>query len=232
MAITFQTTYETVMSVISRPTTETAVLTMAKREVNNAILFLQRHHSFALAEELSELTYAAGAQSTAITGLRSVLSAQVLSSTGSYEGKPLRVFTYSQLQARRLQYFRTLPAGHDTTFDTPSDLTDELSLESAFRRDVVGFVVANKFGLYPRPTVETRILLHRSLFLAELSGTSDTNFLLDYAFDVVVKLAVRSMRAYLRFDSSYAISDAEVQMALDALVRWDTQLRDTPMNLT
>ena len=153
---------------------------------------------FALGETLAELTYAAQSQTVAITGLRSVLSAQELTASGAFEGKPLRVFSYSQLQARRLSYYRTLPAGHVPTYDSPTNLSDELSLETAFRQDRVAFIVGNSLGLYPRPEAEVRLMVHRSIFLTELVNNNDTNYLLDYAFDVVTKLAVRGLNAYLR----------------------------------
>lgn len=235
MATTFATAYAALMSMINRPTSETTVLAAAKLEINNAISYLQRNHSFVYAERISEVSITANAQYVSMaapatgTILRSVLSMQQLSATGALEGKPLKVKSFAQLQADRGRYLARYPAGDTAVYDGLTDFTDVFSIEEAYRSDKIGFVMGQNIGLYPRQATAVPLLLHYSTWLAALSADGDTNFFLDYALDVVLMLAARRMHIYLKADNRYSVSKEEADANIATLIAWDSQLRETPM---
>jgi hypothetical protein len=234
MATTFQTAFEQLMDMVGRPLTETAVLSNAKKEINNAIRFLQRNHAFVYTETLAEISYTANAQSidsTAFTAgiLRNVLSVQQLSATGNYEGKPLRVKSYAQLQSDRMHYLGRYPAGISAEYDEAANFANVYSIEEAYRSDKIAFVVGQRFGLYPRQIDAVPLMLHFSIWLPTLEGINDTNFFLDYALDVVLMLALRRMHIYLKVDDRFSVTKEEVAENIQTLITWDSQIRETPM---
>lgn len=235
MAITFQTAYEGLMDMVSRPTSETVVLAAAKREINAAVRIIQRMHAFVMTEKIAALTYTAAAQTVSVTGLsggamRDLRSVQQLSASGNYEGKPLAIKSYMQLQADRKRYAGRYPAGSTPSFDQAADFVDCFSIEEGYRSDRIAFTLGGTLlGLYPRPSETTYLELNYNAWLAEMSGTTDTNFLLDFALDVVLMIALGRMHIYLKADSRYGYSREEVKEGLQSLIQWDSQLRETPI---
>lgn len=233
----FQNAYEDLMDMVSRPTSETTVLAAAKREINNAIRILQRRHCFVKTEEVDEGTYTAAAQFVdfttllpSVTALRSLGSVQILTATGALEGKPVKILSYAQLQSLRMRVMNKMPAGASITFDGVTDFLDALSLEESFRPDKIAIVTGTQLGLYPRQNEAINLLLHYYKWLPTLNATSDTNFFLDFAYDVVLTIALRRMHIYMKADSRYVVAKEEVDSAIADLIAWDTSLRETSIS--
>lgn len=217
------------MRTINRPTTETDVLNGAKDAINDAVAFLQRDHAYCYSEKLSTVTYPASTLQVDLGTycggvLRNLKSIQQVSADGLVQGKPIKIMAYDELQAMRRKYYRT------HTSVEPYTLNDSLSgwtIEDAYSCDVIAFLVGQSLGIYPTPTSARYLLLNTNIWLPEMTATSDTNFFLTYAMDVVQMLALRKMSFYMKEDNRVAATDAEVVAAINSLVQWDSQVTNT-----
>lgn len=231
MAKTFTQAYTRLMGLINRPTSETAVLAEAKAQINDAINTLQRERAFVRVETVAELAYPASTQyvdlTTVLSGIliRDVKSVQFLNETGTLNGRPLMIKSYSQLQADRMAYSRRDPEWRNSPIYGAA--TVDTTIEDGYRDDFIAFIAGQKFGLYPAPATAATLLIQYNKWLPELSGDSDTNFLLDYGFDVVILMALRGMQIYMKTDGRYQVTAAEVAEKVASLHAWDSQLKET-----
>lgn len=223
----FESAYTALMDMVARPMSDTTTLNAAKREVNNAIRFLQRNHGYAYAERLTSFPYPANTLHVnlgEICGglLRDIFSVQRIASGGT-NGVPMRFMSYHQLQTIRHRYDRR--TGMALELDTTL-VNDYIEAERS--NELICFLVGQSLGLYPKPQSEVNLLVHVHIWLAELVDNEDTNFFLDYAFDAVLTIALKRMQIYLKIPSQFVVSQAEVDLILANLVAWDGQVKTNP----
>lgn len=223
MPVTFQNIYEDLMDTVNRPLTDTATVAKAKRAVNNAMLFLQRHHGFQYTERVAKVTYPAGAFMVNLTNvcgglLRDIFSVQLLTDSGAFSGKNLKFYRYAQLQAQKKSMQER------STVDENEARYLTASLHEEFTTNVHGqimFQVDDNLGLYPSPAENKYLLLHVHIWLPLLVDNSDTNFFLDYAYDIVFKIAMRELVRYLGDDQRALVDNSSLADDLATLVAWD-----------
>lgn len=231
MAKTFTQAYTRLMGLVNRPTSETAVLAEAKAQINDAINTLQRERAFVRAETVTELEYPATTQYVDLTAtlsgisIRDVKSVQLTNETGTKNGRPLMIKSYSQLQADRMAYSRRDPEWRNSPIYGAA--TIDTTIEDGYRDDLLAFIAGQQFGLYPAPSTAATLLLHYNKWLPELSSDSDTNFLLDFGFDVIILMALRGMQIYMKTDGRYQVTAEEVAEKVASLHAWDSQLRES-----
>lgn len=223
---TFQQAYTRLMRTVNRPLTDTDVLQGAKDAINDALMFLQRNHAYRYAQDVANIAYAANTFAVdvaASNSVRDIISVQELSASGTVQGKPLKVISYTQLQAMRAKYERA----HTTVEPyTASETVSSWTIEDAFRTDRIAFMLGKQLGIYPQPTEALTLRVAFNTWYEALSGDSDTHFLLDYAEDVVQLIALKKMSFYIKTDSRFQVQDAEVQQLLAGLITWDSQLHE------
>lgn len=78
--------------------------------------------------------------------------------------------------------------------------------------------------LYPRPTAATRVYFDAVVYLAELDGDSDTNFLLEYARDYLMYSSIIELNFFIKEDERYQISQTQLSRARKSLLNWDNTL--------
>lgn len=222
----FQTAYNRLMRTVNRPLSETDVLEGAKDAINDAISFLQRNHAYTYTEKLNKMTYSAGSlliDLGKICGgtLRDMRSIQQTSGTGVYQGKPLKVMSYDQVQAQRSHYERTHTV--NTGLDESRVIT-AWTIEDSYRCDVVAFLIGQSVGIYPTPNQDLYLVMNNHIWLPTLVNTTDTNFFLTYAMDVVIAIALKSMHLYMKADSRFAVTEQQITDMLAGLVAWDSSL--------
>lgn len=227
----FQDIYTDVMDTINRPTSETTVLAACKKRVNDAIRLIQRKRAFRLTERLAQFTYPANALMVDLTEvcegtLRDLICTQLLGETTANGGLILPYMSYAQLQAARGKYQRMNQVPNISEWQY---ITEQVGHEtySTYVHKYYVFLINNKIGLYPTPTNDVELLPFVHIWLADLVEDIDTNFLLDWGYDLIHTLAVHKMNQYLKQDSAYALTKEELTEALDALVLLDSQMTET-----
>lgn len=224
---TFADVVTRMLRIINRPASETALVAEVKASINDAISYLQRNHGYAMTEKVSSFIYPANALQVdlgAICGgvLRDVISIQQISNGGTYEGKPLKIRTYSGIQSLRKKVDEISTVANDELYDA-SRLG--YTIEDRFRQDITIWVMGKSVGAYPRPAQNTTFLIHFHLWLPELAADTDTNFFLDYCQDAVVTIALKRLHLVMKLDSRYAVTQAELTVLEDGLKAWDGQLK-------
>lgn len=219
----FETAYTALMDMVNRPLTDLGVLTAAKREINNAVRFLQRNHAFVYSERLVPIVYPSGELfvnlGTISSLLRDVCSVQQVSANGNLQGKPLKVKSYNQLQSQRMRYDQRNPV-------PPTDI--DICIEEAYRQDMIVFIAGQALGLYPKPGSAVNLLIHCHVWESSMNSDDDTNFLIEYGFDVVLLIALRKMQLYMKDLSVAAVTKEEAADAVQTLIAWDSQVKETP----
>lgn len=219
-----------ILQLINRPSSEADVLAAVKASINDAVDYLQRNHAYALTEKLSTFVYPANALSVDLGTLcggplRDVISLQQLASSGTYEGKPIKIKSYAQIQADRRRYQRS----HSTD---PSEIFDPnvygLTIEDGYRCDMIAWVMGQYIGMYPRPSAATTFILHYHVWLPVMADDTDTNFYLTYCQDVIVTIALKRLHLFMKVDSRFAVSQAEVQTLVEGVLAWDSQIKENP----
>jgi hypothetical protein len=109
------------------------------------------------------------------------------------------------------------------------ELLPSITIEDAYRQDMLAWVMGSSIGLYPRPSTAITFLLHHHVWLPTLADDTDTNFFLDYAQDVVVMLALKRLNFFMKLDSRHVAAQAEVDSTLLGLYAWDSQIKENPM---
>lgn len=226
----FQTAYTALMDQVARPMSETTVLARAKLEINNAIRILQRRHAFRYSERLIELTYPANSVKINLTSvcdgtLRDLLSVQAFVDGSSRNGLLLKYKTYDQIMRERANYQQRRP---DSDFETESLVTGNTHADYVMRNHrYYVFATGPHLGLYPTPTLDVNLSLNLHVWFPDLVQPEDTNFFLDYAFDVVMAMASGYMATYLRNSELKTMSSDDLAAAILTLVTWDSQVHES-----
>jgi len=226
----FLSAYTRLMRTVNRPLTEVDVLAEAKAAINDAVIYLQRDHAFSHTESLAQFTYPANELYVDLGEvcaglLRDVVSLQQARTSDEIQGKPIKIMTYSQLQTRRRKLERSRNTDNSQIYD---EQQIGFTIEDSFRPDLIAFIMGNKIGLYPKPTTAKEMLIHLHIWIVPMANSTDTNFFLDYAADVVHMLALKKLMFALKLDSSYPYKDEEVKSYLAGLAAWDSQIMMNP----
>jgi hypothetical protein len=230
---TFQKAYTDLMDMVCRPLSDIVVLAAAKREINQAVRQIQRERAYKLTERLFTFTYPANTllinlDSICEGTLRDLQSVQLLSDETKTEGILLDVKTYPWLQAERGRYQKgQTPVGWEYQQDLAA--VERFSTTVTKNNSYYVVRVGNGIVLYPTPKVGVPLLVNCHIWLPELEGDEDTNFLLEYGYDVILAIAQRRMTTYLKQDSRFMIAETEVKAGTDTLNQWDSQVQMTPM---
>jgi hypothetical protein len=225
---TFATAVTRLLRIINRPSTEADIVLNCKDALNDAVKEIQRDHAFAYTESLAKVTIPANTLYVEIGTIcdgkiRDYMSAQQITSDG-FQGKPLSFVTYNQLQKDRWNHYRRNFTTQDERFvESQAGRT----IEDSFRTDMKVFIANQHIGVYPLQATDVQLLLNFHLWLPELLNDDDTNFLLDYAYDAVILLALRKLSYYQKTDSRINIDNASLVAVMESLKQWDGQLRET-----
>ena len=227
---TFQDAYTRLLRTINRPSSEADVLLACKDAINDAVMQLQRDHAFAYSEALASFEYPADtlyiSLGTVCDGeVRDLVSLQEVTADSPYQGKPIKIITYSQLQADRTNYYRSHNVDPTQAYQ---ESTVGMTIEDGYRQDVIAFVMGQNIGLYPKPASAKTLLLNLHIWMHVFVDNDDTNFFLDYAMDVVQILALKKLHIFMKYDSRYAVSDKDFGDAFQSLLHWDSQVIENP----
>lgn len=202
--------------------------------INGAIIFAQRKHKFKYSERLIRFTYPANSDSVDITAAcdgtpRDFISLQVGDSSSFSVGRSIQFKNYLELIADRNKYERRQT---DYSYPIANSVSDSDSSHASFTTDVnrlIAFIINKNIGLYPRPTTDIYCLLNLHIWLGRVSADADTNFLFDYAYDYLLLLTLRRANLFLKVDSRFNVTDAEVEKAWESVVAWDGEVSNYPM---
>ena len=226
---TFQDAYVRLMRIVNRPLTEIDVLDGAKDSINDAVDELQRDHAFCYSEAMASFDYPASTFHIDLGiicdgTVRDFIYLQEVQGT-SLQGRPIKFVNYGQLQADRYAYYRTHSIDNSQQF---AETTVGLTIEDAYRQDMVAFIIGKNIGLYPTPSAVKSFLLNFHVWLPRMVATGDSNFFLTHAYDVVMMLALKKMHIYMKSDDRYPYTEKEVETARMSLIAWDGQVIETP----
>lgn len=224
---TFQTAYSRLLRTINRPSSDTDVLQGAKDAINDAILYLQRNHGYAYTQVAVDVPMAANSFSVDLANdfdlsMRDVQSVFEVNTSGKREGKPLKVVTFSKLQADRMNYHRRHSSGDPLGYLNES--LDGFTIEDAYRSDKLAFLYGCNLGIYPMQSNAQNYVVFGHQWIQEMTADADTNFFLDYAMDVVITIALKRMHLYLKLDSRFSVTEQEISDLIAGLVNWDAQI--------
>ena len=219
MAITFLDAQTALLDYVNRPSSEMA--TQAKREINNALYWVQRQHEFKYSERLINVLYPAGTLMLELNGAcdgipRNWLSFQQLAQPTDISGQLLEMTSYNQIQQER--------GGYQKKFGSPN--TEHTHQE--YTSDVHGlrvFLCDKSFGLYPNPPANVSLLVNLHVVLPRLVTDTDTTFLLELGFDFIIDKALSRMNMYLKEDARVPVSEEQMAKDFESLVQWDSQIR-------
>lgn len=224
----FSDIYTDVLDYINRPASE--LLARAKREVNNAMYFLQRKHMFVMSERIFRVTYPANTLLVDVTQaaegtIRDYLNVQLLSGPTTTVGVPLHIKSYNEVLKERQQF-----QGRHESFDIEEQISDhpydgQHDVIRNTNRYHLFLSGQNKIGLYPTPSQEVHLLFNCHIWLPKLEANNDTNFLLVYGYDAVLHLAVSNASHYLKEDRRLPNTNALFQEAYRSLMEWDASVR-------
>ena len=226
----FSDIYEDVMDTINRPTTETLVLAACKRRINDAIRFIQRRRAYRKTERLVSITYPANALTIDVTSfcggtIRDLICTQLLGTIDAKGGTILPFKNYTQLMGAKQKY---------QNLNTPGNINEWRYITEQFGHETYAanvhryyvFLMNGEIGLYPTPTTDTFLLLFGHVWLPDLSADADTNFMLDFAYDLIHDFAVHKMSIYLKQDNRLQFTKEEFALALEALDLLDSQMSE------
>lgn len=219
MAITFLDAQTALLDYVNRPSSEMA--TQAKREINNALYWVQRQHEFKYSERLINVLYSANTLllelASACDGFpRNWLSFQLLANSTDTSGQLLATTSYNQIQQERAEYQKKF--GSPNTEHTHQEFTSDVHNSRIFLCD-------KSFGLYPTPTSDVSLLVNLHVFLPRLVADTDTNFLLELGFDFILDKALSRMNMYLKEDARVPVSEEQMAKDFESLIQWDSQIR-------
>lgn len=224
---TFQTAYTDLLDYANRTYAELG--SQAKREINNAILWLQRKREWKMTERLIRFTVPANTLfvnlSVACEGTpRSIINTTLLASSTAVEGKLLDLCSYDKVMRERRQFQRSHePSSVEAEpVGAPSRHNEFISQVHSYKAFLIG---ANNFGLYPTNTSAAYVMMNLSIWLPTLVDDSDTNFFLTYAYDLVLMRAFKQFSIYLKEDRRAVVANEEIAEGYNSLVEWDTQVR-------
>lgn len=227
---TFATAVTRILRTINRPATETDIVQGVKDAINDAVKQLQRDHAYVYTEGLVQVTYPANTLfidlGTVCDGkVRDFLSVQQVNTSAGLQGKPLRLITYSQLQTDRRNHYNRHAVDPTQVFSAEQP---GQTIEDGFREDMTCFIANQYIGLYPLQTQAKELVINLHTWLPEMVADGDTNFFMDYAYDIVIMLALKNLSYFMKADNRLNIDNAEIAARIATLVTWDSQLRQTP----
>lgn len=211
----------------NRPSSE--MLTQAKREINLALKWLQRKRAFKMTERLIRATIPADSLHVNIADAcdgspRNILSVQRLASVSGTSGRVVKLHSYESIICDRRMYQR-LHEPSDAEFETPSDPFGHSDHITSNEGGILFLLGANNFGIYPTNASDVYLLVHLHVWLPELSADGDTNFFLDYAYDLVLARAMITGNIYFKEDRRLSVTAEVMADEYNALVAWDNSIR-------
>jgi len=230
----FSDLYTDVMDAVGRPITETAVLAACKRRINDAVMRIQRRRAYRKTERLVNVTYPANALTIDLTSvcggkLRDLLCTQLLGTSTAKSGVILPYRSYAQLQAARNKYQRLNEPGNMSEWQYVTDLVGHENYTTNVHRYYV-FLMNGELGLYPTPSTDVELLVFAHSWLPDLDADADTNFLIDWAYDLLYDYAVHRMSIYLKQDSRTQFTKEEWNAGLESLDQLDSQMAENYMS--
>lgn len=226
----FSDLYTDVMDSLNRPTTETAVLAACKKRINDTIRLIQRRRAYRKTERLVTVTYPANALTIDLTAvcdgkLRDLISVQMLGESTAKSGVILPYKSYAQLQAARMKYQRLNEPANLNEWQYVTEFFGHENFTTRVHRYYV-FLMNGEVGLYPTPTSDVTLLVFAHTWLPDLSADADTNFLLDWAYDLVHDYSLHRMSVYLKQDNRTPLTKEEFALGLEALDLLDSQMSE------
>lgn len=226
----FSDLYTDVMDGLNRPVTETTVLAACKKRINDGIRLIQRRRAYRKTERLVTVTYPASTLMIDLTAvcegkLRDLICVQVLGDSSANGGTILPYKSYAQLQAARMKY---------QTLNMPANLNEWQYITEFFGHEnfttrvhrYYVFLMNGQVGLYPTPASDVNLLVFAHTWLPDLVNDTDTNFLLDWAYDLVHDYALHRMSVYLKQDNRTPLTKEEFIAGLEALDLLDSQMSE------
>jgi hypothetical protein len=139
------------------------------------------------------VTYTTIETGASITGatISNIRYIELLGSTGDASGYPIEIFETAQLHHDKRRWLNKRPAGGEFASSNIAD--DQTNYEDYVirSRKFSAYTVGKSLGLFPRPgSAQILKLLYHKEYTA-LSDDSDTNDLLDFAYDYIVLRALR-----------------------------------------
>ena len=219
MAITFLDAQTALLDYVNRPSSEMA--TQAKREINNALYWVQRQHEFKYSERLINVLYPAGTLmlelNSACDGIpRNWLSFQELAVQTDVQGQLLELTSYAQVQAERVKFQRNF--GNPVAEYSHQEFTTDVHTRRVFLCD-------KSFGLYPNPSADVYLLINLHVFLPRLVNDTDTNFLLEFGFDFIIDKALSRLNMFMKEDVHVPVSEEQMAKDFESFIQWDSQIR-------
>jgi len=211
-----------VLGYINRPASEFD--TFVGNEINAVLLQMQRLHEFKLSERLVKIVYPAATLQLDITGAceglpRNYLNTQLLTNATDNEGQLIKICSYNALQSERFQYQRA--NGYSDYSELSPTHSDYVSMVQKVRM----FLTGKAIGLYPVPITSINLLLNLSIWLPDLIDDTDTNFLTDFASDLIIDKAVDRLNYFMKEDARSEVAVKYTQEGWEALMQWDSQVR-------
>jgi hypothetical protein len=214
------------MDYINRPRVEQ--LARVKTEINKAQMWIQRKHAFKMTERLVQVLYPASSLMVNVDeacegSIRNLLSVQQLAQSTDRTGTMLNLESYAGLMKDRKQYqLSREPLDRDIWPNSAEpDHTEHVSRVHGYSV----FQLGANIGLYPTPSVDVHLLVNLHIWLPELEDDEDTNFLLDYGYDVLHWRALSRLAVYFKDDSRLEPVGALFADAWEALMSWDAAVR-------
>lgn len=225
---TFLQIQDEVLDYVNRPAAE--MRTQVKREINKALVQIQREHKFKYAERLCRITYPANELTVELLPacdgrVRDYISIQTAIGNEDF-GRPVHFLSYNEVIQARFRNQRTKSIG------IPEVLEDgTLQVSRQNHPDFVSrihqfyaFRLKNQIGLYPTPASNINVLVNFHTWLPPLDGDDNTDFLTDYCEDLVVYQSVLNMLAYMKNDNRLGFFDKLVEKAWSSAKNWDGEV--------
>lgn len=188
---------------------------LIKSEINQAVQWALQNYDFLYAEGLTRMTYPAGTlfanlEDACEDDISRLKSVQVLSNIEATSGFVIPIVDYDSIQNERLMADQ---ANQDYTYIKGNP--------------VVAFLCSNGFGIYPKSTSDTCLLLHYTKKLPRLVEDSDTNFVLEYGREFVLNKVLSNMLTFLARDDRQELITQRRNESWATFTNWDSRIRST-----
>lgn len=230
MATTFIEVVNELLDWANRPQSDTAALARAKACINDAILWANRSHRFKMADRMSTIVYPANAAFVNLGvvcdggTVGSLSTIQMVADAAGTSGRAIPLTSYGELQNRRFNSdsMDGVSPMYVTRPLTDSALNFDRMVQSNWT--YIAFLMGDKFGLYPKPTVNVNLAITYNLIFPKLVADSDTNFFLDYCKDFIISKALQRFNIFLKDDARIVISESQIESDWKSLIRWDDEV--------
>lgn len=200
---------------VNRPKSEFDVF--AGRAINHACMFTTRLRQFNALKKMTTVTYPANTERVEYSY---VCNGPITKIISAYEGERLlRIITQEQLNEWKKEY------QENSVFDSLNyqDYTSEESYFDLLSQHVL-FTSGMSFGLHPKPTSDRKLKLFLTVGLPKLVLDSDTNFLLEHAWDYISLAALQRLNIFLKEDERLNVTASQLSILWQSVVNWDTSL--------